>query len=97
MHRMADSMTDPSAIACPWCSAAITADTAICPSCKAILIADEEHDLPGVTTIDETVTRRDKRPPQRSRFLAWLGGEPAVQPPATSVEVNAIAPPDEDV
>ena len=42
--HLPDSPTD---IACPWCSAAVTAETATCPSCNAILISDEEHDLPA--------------------------------------------------
>jgi RNA polymerase subunit RPABC4/transcription elongation factor Spt4 len=84
-----------SAVACPWCSTAVTAETAVCPSCNAILISDEEHDLPGVTSVDEGAVR-EKRPVTRGRFLSWLAGE-APDQPSTVVDVQAIAPPDVDV
>ena len=67
-------------IACPWCSTAVTAETATCPSCNAILISDEEHDLPGVTAIDAAIARGEKRPVQRGRFLSWFGGESPEEP-----------------
>src|SRR3954469_6346775 len=75
---MADPRTDtdhPAALVCPWCSAAVTPETAVCPSCNAILISDEEHDLPGVTSVDEAAVRAERLAPQRSRFLSWLAGE----------------------
>lgn len=80
---------------CPWCSAAVTAETAVCPSCDAILIPEQEHDLPGLTSVDEAAMR-EKRPAQRGRFLSWLGGDSTDQPVAP-VEMQAIAPPDADV
>src|SRR4051794_34833503 len=94
---MADPLTptDPGTTVCPWCSAAVTPETAICPSCLAILRSDEEHDLPGVTSVD-AASLLTRRPPQRSKLLAWLGGD-EVEPPATIAEVDAIARPDEDV
>ena len=97
MSRMADPVTqaDPGALVCPWCSAAITAETAVCPSCQAILKRDEDHDLPGVTSVDAAALLT-RRTPQRSRLLSWLGGE-EVEPVATTAEVQAIARPDEDV
>ena len=97
MSQMADPKTqaDPGALVCPWCSAAITAETAVCPSCLAILRSDEEHDVPGVTAVDAAALLA-RRPPQRSRFLAWLGGDETEPAPTTS-DVQAIARPDEDV
>src|SRR3954469_20082179 len=94
---MADPLTptDPGATVCPWCSAAVTPETAVCPSCLAILRSDEEHDLPGVTSVD-AASLLTRRAPQRSKLLAWLGGD-EVEPPATIAEVDAIARPDEDV
>jgi hypothetical protein len=94
---MADPKTqaDPGALVCPWCSATVTAETAVCPSCLAILRSDEEHDVPGVTAVDAAALLA-KRPPQRSRFLAWLGGDEAEPVPTTS-DVQAIARPDDDV
>ena len=97
MSQMADPKTqaDPGALVCPWCSAAVTAETAVCPSCLAILRSDEEHDVPGVTAVDSAALLA-RRPPQRSRFLSWLGGDDA-EPAATTSDVQAIARPDVDV
>jgi len=95
---MVDPLTpvDPStAGVCPWCSGAVTATTAVCPSCNAILIPDEEHDLPGLTSVDQAAAR-EKRPAPRGRFLSWLGGEPP-DAPAGPVDTQAVAPPDADV
>ena len=83
-------------VTCPWCSTAVTAETATCPSCDAILISDEEHDLPGVTAIDAAIARGEKRPVQRGRFLSWFGGE-SPEEPVTATDAQAIAPPDDDV
>lgn len=96
---MADPRTDtdhPAALVCPWCSAAVTPETAVCPSCNAILISDEEHDLPGVTSVDEAAVRAERLAPQRSRFLSWLAGE-TPDTPSTEVDPQAIARPGEDV
>ena len=97
MSPMTDPLTqaDPGGLVCPWCSAAITPETAVCPSCKAILRRDEDHDLPGVTSVDAAALLT-RRAPQRSRLLSWLGGEEA-EPAATETDVQAIARPDEDV
>jgi len=90
----------PAAVVCPWCSTAVTPETAVCPSCNAILISDGEQDLPGVTTVDATIMRAEKRPPSRGRFLSWLSGdyqeEPAPEADHGTVS-QAVAPPDEDV
>jgi hypothetical protein len=97
---MADPLTPvdtstAAANACPWCSAAITPQTAVCPSCNAILIPDEEHDLPGLTSVVEAPAR-EKRPASRGRFMSWLGGE-SVEQAVAPVDAQAIAPPDADV
>ncbi len=91
----------PADVVCPWCSAPVTAETAVCPSCHAILISDAEHDLPGVTSVDPAVTRAEKKPPTRGRFLSWLSGDyqdeaPAAEPGSEAV-TQALAPPDDDV
>jgi len=86
----------PAGLACPWCSAAVTAETAVCPSCHAILISDQEHDLPGVTTVDPTAARAEKGPVTRGRFLTWLGGDYPDQP-SKPENAQAIARPDPDV
>jgi hypothetical protein len=86
--RSADSV-------CPWCSTSVTPETAICPSCGAILIAEEERDLPGVTAVDLAVLRGEKKPPGRSRLLSWISGEyPDEDAPATVTDSQALAPPD---
>jgi hypothetical protein len=95
---MADPLTPvdtSTASACPWCSATVTTETAVCPSCNAILIPDEEHDLPGLTSVNAAAAR-EKRPAPRGRFLSWLGGESVDQAVAPG-DVQAIAPPDADV
>jgi hypothetical protein len=86
--RSADSV-------CPWCSTSVTPETATCPSCGAILISDEEPDLPGVTAVDLAVLRGEKKPPGRSRLLSWISGEyPDDEAPATVSDSEALAPPD---
>jgi RNA polymerase subunit RPABC4/transcription elongation factor Spt4 len=86
----------PAALACPWCSATVQSETTVCPSCHAILISDEEHDLPGVTTVDPTAARGEMRPATRGRFLTWLGGDDP-ENPAKPEDAQAIARPDADV
>ena len=54
---------------CPWCSAAVTPETVICPSCAAVLISDEEPDMPGFTEVDAKILRGDKPPPPRNRLF----------------------------
>jgi hypothetical protein len=73
----------------------VTPETATCPSCGAVLITDEEPDLPGVTAVDAKVVRGEK-PPQRNRLLSWISGEYQEEAPADT-HPEAIAPPDPDV
>jgi hypothetical protein len=87
MDRNADSV-------CPWCSAAVTPETAICPSCAAILISDEEHELPGITAVDPAVVRGEKKAPGRSRLLSWISGEYTEDAPEVGADAQALAPPD---
>lgn len=89
--RSADSV-------CPWCSAAVTPDTATCPSCAAILISDDEHDLPGITAVDPALVRHEKKAPGRSRLLSWIsGGYPDDVGPEIRADAQAFAPPDPTV
>lgn len=78
---------------CPWCSAAVTAETVTCPSCAAVLISDEEQDLPGVTAIDAKILRGEKAPPPRNRLLSWISGDYPDQTPSPA-DSQAVAPPD---
>lgn len=80
---------------CPWCSATVTPETVTCPSCKAVLTADEEPNLPGVTAIDQKVVRGEK-PAQRNRLLSWISGEYPEEVPTTE-DSQAIAPPAAEV
>jgi hypothetical protein len=73
----------------------VTPETVSCPSCGAVLITDEEPNLPGVTAVDAKVMRGEK-PPQRSRFLSWISGEYPEETP-TETDAQAIAPPDREV
>jgi hypothetical protein len=89
--------TDPaSGSVCPWCSAVLTPDAVICPSCGANLAADEEHELPGVTAVDQDVVRGLKKTASRSRLLSWISGEYEATGPSV-VEAGALAPPDPEV
>jgi hypothetical protein len=90
----ADRSIDP---VCPWCSTVVTPETAVCPSCAAILISDEERDLPGVTAVDPEVLRGEKKAPGRSRLLSWISGEyPDVEKPSDATSA-ALAPPEPEV
>jgi hypothetical protein len=81
---------------CPWCSAAVTPETVICPSCAAVLISDEEQDLPGVTAVDAKILRGEKPPPPRNRLLSWISGDYPDQTPSPA-DAQAVAPPDPEV
>jgi hypothetical protein len=81
---------------CPWCSAAVTPETVICPSCAAVLISDEEPDLPGVTEVDAKVLRGEKPPPPRNRLLSWISGDYPDQA-SSPADAQAVAPPDPQV
>ena len=82
---------------CPWCSASLTPDAATCPSCGAILTAEEERDLPGVTAVDANSIRRATPARPRNRLLSWISGEYPEDATASEVDAHAIAPPDPQV
>ena len=81
---------------CPWCSAAVTPETVICPSCAAVLISDEEPALPGVTEVDAKILRGEKPPPPRNRLLSWISGDYPDQA-SSPADAQAVAPPDPEV
>lgn len=82
---------------CPWCSAALTPDATVCPSCVANLVSEGEPNVPGVTAIDAASIVRSKAAPKpRSRLLSWISGEYPSDVPSKA-EAQAIAPPDLDV
>jgi len=85
----------PDPTVCPWCSASVTAETVSCGSCGAVLITEEEPNLPGVTAVDAKVMRGE-RPPQRNRLLSWISGEYPEEAPIET-DAHAIAPPDPEV
>lgn len=87
----ADRSMDP---VCPWCSTVVTSETALCPSCAAILISDEERELPGVTAVDLAVLRGEKKAPGRSRLLSWISGEYPDDDEPSDATSAALAPPD---
>lgn len=84
---------------CPWCSAALGAETERCPSCGAALRAAEEPQLPGVTAVDPqavlwSVRSMERR--RRSKLLTWLSGE--TEPEATTPAApGALDPPPPEV
>ena len=95
---MADptSTTPSTGTVCPWCSAAVTPETVTCPSCAAVLISDEEPDLPGVTEVDAKILRGEKPPPPRNRLLSWISGDYPDQA-SSPADAQAVAPPDPQV
>lgn len=87
----------PSESVCPWCSTAIVPNSATCASCGAILESEEDRgDLPGLTAVDHTALRAEKKPASRNRLLSWISGAyPEDAPPRS--EASALAPPDPEV
>ena len=84
---------------CPWCSAQVTPETAVCPSCGAKLLDDAAADIPGVTQIDPAATA--PRPTPRSRgLIGWLSGDfettesdsdrAGVEPPTDAVKQEML-------
>ncbi|HEV2006171.1 MAG TPA: hypothetical protein VGQ85_06100 [Candidatus Limnocylindrales bacterium] len=92
--------TDPtSSSRCPWCSAQVTPETAICPSCGAKLLDDAAAEIPGVTQLDPAATA--PRPTPRSRgLIGWLSGDfettesdsdrAGVEPPTDAVKQEML-------
>ena len=92
--------TDPtSSSRCPWCSAKVTPETAICPSCGAKLRDEADADIPGVTQLDPAATA--PRPTPRSRgLIGWLSGDfettesdsdrAGVEPPTDAVKQEML-------
>lgn len=82
---------------CPWCSAALTEDATVCPSCGANLIAEGDPDVPGVTAVDAaSIIRSRSVPKPRGRLISWISGEYQSDVPSPA-EAQAIAPPDPEV
>jgi len=84
---------------CPWCSAQVTPETAVCPSCGAKLLDDAAAEIPGVTQIDPAATA--PRPTPRSRgLIGWLSGDfettesdsdrAGVEPPTDAVKQEML-------
>ncbi len=86
---------DESAI-CPWCSAAVPADAAKCPSCGASLRDGATGDVLGVTQVDMAATSRLARMSRAKpgRLATWLGAESTTDNPELG---GHIAPPSEEV
>ena len=79
---------------CPWCSATVPVEAALCPSCGAQLRETAEGDVLGVTQIDPSAVSRARRAKPR-RLTSWLTGDIA-----TDDEVDAggkVEPPSPDV
>jgi hypothetical protein len=86
----------PSESICPWCSAAVVPGSPTCPSCGAILEAEEDRDVPGLTAVDPGALRPEAKPAGRNRLLSWISGEYPDDAPSAS-EAQALAPPDAEV
>jgi hypothetical protein len=79
---------------CPWCSAAVPAEAARCPSCGAALRDGVDDEVPGVTQVDLKATSRLARLKPPGRVAMWLGAERTTEDPALS---GRIEPPSEEV
>lgn len=86
------------ATTCPWCSAAVPAATATCPSCGASLSEGPTGDIAGLTQIDPAAVSRASRI-KPGRLASWLGAEaPAeaanlggrVEPPSREVREEML-------
>ncbi len=81
---------------CQWCSAALPApDPDTCPSCGANLVAEDEVQVPGVTTIDPMTHLRIRTPArsrQRRDVLGWITGESELTP--TYGDAMTVLPPE---
>jgi hypothetical protein len=79
-------------ITCPWCSATVPVEAAICPSCGAQLREAAEGDVLGVTQIDPSAVSRVRRVKPR-RLTSWLTGDS----PSEDEAGGKIEPPSPDV
>jgi RNA polymerase subunit RPABC4/transcription elongation factor Spt4 len=79
---------------CPWCSATVPVEAAICPSCGAQLRETAEGDVLGVTQIDPSAVSRARRAKPR-RLTSWLTGDS----PADELDEagGKVEPPSPDV
>ena len=87
----------PSESICPWCSAAIVPGTPTCASCGAILEAEEDRDVPGLTAVDPAALRTESKPASRNRLLSWISGEYPTDDSPSAADAQALAPPDPEV
>jgi hypothetical protein len=76
---------------CPWCSATVPVEAAICPSCGAQLRETAEGDVLGVTQIDPSAVSRVRRVKPR-RITSWITGETAVEEEETGGKVEPPSP-----
>jgi hypothetical protein len=80
---------------CPWCSAAVPAEVARCPSCGAALRDAVDGEVLGVTQVDVAATSKLSRmTKQPGRLATWLGAERTTENPELA---GRIEPPSEEV
>jgi hypothetical protein len=78
---------------CPWCSATVPVEAAICPSCGASLRDAAEGDILGVTQVDPAAVIRTKR--IRSRNIAAFLG--VGDGPDDEESTGKVEPPSDEV
>jgi hypothetical protein len=84
---------------CPWCSAVLpTPGAAVCPTCQARLVEEEEVEIPGVTSVypDLLASSAAPRKIKRTFGALFVGDDNDVSLPSEA-ELPAIAPPDLEV
>jgi hypothetical protein len=76
---------------CPWCSATVPVEAAVCPSCGAQLRETAEGDVLGVTQIDPSAASRVRRVKPR-RLTSWLTGEDPVEEDEAGGKIEPASP-----
>lgn len=76
---------------CPWCSATVPIEAAICPSCGAQLRETAEGDVLGVTQIDPSAASRVRRVKPR-RLTSWLTGDDPVEEEEAGGKIEPASP-----
>ena len=88
----------PATSPCPWCSAPVTPEAATCSSCGAILVSDDQPDVPGVTAVDpQSFSQAKQAAPSRNRLLSWISGDYPSEEATSPADAQAISPPDRAV
>ena len=76
---------------CPWCSATVPVEAAVCPSCGAQLRETAAGDVLGVTQIDPSAVSRVRRVKPR-RLTSWITGDTPGEEEEAGGKVEPLSP-----